>query len=133
MSIRIKTVAFPAVLRLGVIGFASAQENSTSKSTNHNSTRALTGCLQKGDDEYVLLADDGRTWELKGNSVKPYEWSNNDVLWITSVILFTFWLLGILVSHTFGGYLHILVGLTLVLTTIQFIRRWNDLAHLKPM
>ncbi len=56
------------------------------------------------------------------------------MLWITSVILFTFWLLGVLMSHTFGGYLHILVGITVVVTAVQFIRRRNDLAHLKqPM
>ena len=36
----------------------------------HNSTGAVTGCLQERDDEYVLLADDGNIWELKDNSVK---------------------------------------------------------------
>jgi Protein of unknown function (DUF5818) len=70
MSTKIGTGALAVILGLGVIGFASAQENSTTKPTIHNSTRALTGCLQKGDDEYVLLADDGGIWELKGNSVK---------------------------------------------------------------
>jgi hypothetical protein len=70
MRIKIMTVAFAAVLGLGVIGFASAQESSTTKQTTHNSTRALTGCLQMGDDEYVLLADDGGIWELQGNRVK---------------------------------------------------------------
>ena len=70
MSIKIGTGALAVILALGLIGFASAQENATTKPTIHNSTRALTGCLQKGDDEYVLLADDGGTWELTGNSVK---------------------------------------------------------------
>ena len=70
MSIKIGTGAFAVILVMGLVGFASAQENSTTKPTTHNSTRALTGCLQEGDDEYVLLADDGGTWELKGNSVK---------------------------------------------------------------
>lgn len=70
MSIKIGTGAFAVILGLGVIGLASAQENSTTKPTIQGGTRALTGCLQKGDDEYVLLADDGGTWELKGNKVK---------------------------------------------------------------
>lgn len=53
------------------------------------------------------------------------------MLWTSGVILFTFWLLGVLMTQTFGGYLHILVGATLVVTTIQFIRRRNDLARLR--
>jgi hypothetical protein len=36
-----------------------------------------------------------------------YESSDNDMLWTTSVILFVFWFLEILMSYTFGGYIHI--------------------------
>ena len=85
MSITIKTAGFAALLVLGVIGCASAQENSTTKPTIHNGTRALIGCLQRGDDEYVLLADDGRTWELKGNSVKLDEHIGHTVI-VTGVV-----------------------------------------------
>jgi hypothetical protein len=53
------------------------------------------------------------------------------MLWNTAVNLFTLWLLGALVSQTFGGYLHILVGTTLVVTVIQVIRRRNDLVRLR--
>jgi hypothetical protein len=70
MSIKIGTWAVAVILVMGPLGFASAQENSTMKPTIHHSTRAVTGCLQNGDDEYVLLADDGDIWELKSNSVK---------------------------------------------------------------
>lgn len=70
MSIKMGTGALAVILALGVLGSASAQENSTTKPTIHNNTRVLTGCLQKADDEYVLLADDSVTWELTGNSVK---------------------------------------------------------------
>lgn len=70
MSIKSGPGAFVVILLMSLTGFASAQENSTTKPTIHNSTRALTGCVEKGDDEYVLLADDGGIWELKGNSVK---------------------------------------------------------------
>jgi len=51
------------------------------------------------------------------------------MLWVTAVILFTFWLVGVSVSYTFGGYLHILVGITLMVTVIQFIRGRIDLAR----
>ena len=68
MSIKSGTGALVVILALGLTGFASAQENATAKPTVHNSTRALTGCLQKSDDEYVLLSE-GVTWELTDNSV----------------------------------------------------------------
>lgn len=69
MIIRLGARAFAVILVMGLMGSASAQDSPTTKPTIHNSTRTLTGCLQKGDDEYMLTADDGGTWELKGNSV----------------------------------------------------------------
>ena len=51
------------------------------------------------------------------------------MLWVTAVIFFTFWLVGVSVSYTFGGYLHILVGITLMVTVLQFIRGRIDLAR----
>jgi Protein of unknown function (DUF5818) len=70
MTIKIGAGAFAVILAMGSMEFASAQDNSTTKPTTHNSTRTLTGCLQKGDDEYVLTSDGGRIWELKGNNLK---------------------------------------------------------------
>jgi hypothetical protein len=70
MAIKIGAGFFAVILAMGSMGFASAQDNSTMKPTIHNSTRTLTGCLQKSDDEYVLASDGGRIWELTGNSVK---------------------------------------------------------------
>jgi Protein of unknown function (DUF5818) len=70
MTIKIGAGAFAIILALGSTGFAWAQDSATTKPTIHNSTRTLTGCLQKGDDEYVLASDGGRIWELTGNSVK---------------------------------------------------------------
>lgn len=55
------------------------------------------------------------------------------MLWNAAVNLFTLWLVGVLMSQTFGGYLHILVGITLVVTVIQAIRRRNDLVHLRSL
>lgn len=70
MNIKIGAGAFAVILAMGSMGFASAQDSPTTKPTIHNSTRTLTGCLQSGDDEYVLASDDGGIWELTGNSVK---------------------------------------------------------------
>lgn len=55
------------------------------------------------------------------------------MLWNTAVNLFTLWLVGVLMSQTFGGYLHILVGVTLVVAVIQLIRRRNDLVRLRKL
>ena len=53
------------------------------------------------------------------------------MLWTISVSLFTVWFLGVLMSHTFGGYLHILLGITIVITVVQVVRRRKDLARLR--
>jgi hypothetical protein len=53
------------------------------------------------------------------------------MLWITAVILFTFWLVGVSVSYTFGGYLHILVGIALTVMVLQLIRSRIDSARRK--
>lgn len=34
-------------------------------------------------------------------------------------------------SYTFGGYLHILLGITIVITVVQVVRRRKDLARLR--
>jgi hypothetical protein len=47
------------------------------------------------------------------------------------VILSVFWLLGVLESFTVGGYIHILLGMSLAVVVIQFIRNRNDLARAK--
>jgi hypothetical protein len=69
MNINIGVGAFAVILAMGSMGFASAQDSATTKPTIQG-TRTLTGCLQNGDDEYVLASDDGGIWELTGNSVK---------------------------------------------------------------
>ena len=85
MTIKIGAGAFAVILVMGLMGFASAQDSPTTKPMIHNRMRTLTGCLQKGDDEYVLTADGGRTWELKSNSVKLYEQIGHTVT-ITGVV-----------------------------------------------
>ena len=71
-------------LSLGIIclflmtGLAMPQQ--TTKTT-HKKTRALTGCLAKGEgtDEYQLTTKAGSTWELKSDSVKLEEHVGHEV------------------------------------------------------
>jgi hypothetical protein len=43
------------------------------------------------------------------------------MLWTLFVILFIMWLLGMVTSYTFGGFIHILLILALVAVVIQII------------
>ena len=43
------------------------------------------------------------------------------MLWTLFVILFIMWLLGMITSYTFGGFIHILLVLALVAVVIQLI------------
>jgi hypothetical protein len=43
------------------------------------------------------------------------------MLWTLFVILFVMWLLGMVTSYTFGGFIHILLLLALVAVVIQLI------------
>lgn len=43
------------------------------------------------------------------------------MLWTLFVILFTMWLLGMVTSYTFGGFIHLLLILALVAVVIQLI------------
>jgi hypothetical protein len=43
------------------------------------------------------------------------------MLWTLFVILFIMWLLGMVTSYTFGGFIHILLILALVAVVIQIL------------
>jgi hypothetical protein len=43
------------------------------------------------------------------------------MLWTLFVILLIMWLLGMVTSYTFGGFIHILLVLALVVVVIQLI------------
>ena len=68
MKIKIALTVVALFIFTGTAGLASPQ--STTKTT-HKKTRALTGCLQKGDsaNEYVLTTASGGTWEIKSDNV----------------------------------------------------------------
>ena len=43
-----------------------AHNSRQDRDDDRGKVRELTGCLQKDGDEYELVADNGSTWELKG-------------------------------------------------------------------
>jgi len=44
------------------------------------------------------------------------------VLWTILVLLFALWLLGVVTSYTFGGFIHILLLVALAMLVINFIQ-----------
>ena len=44
------------------------------------------------------------------------------MLWTIFVILLVMWLLGLVTSYTFGGFVHILLVLALVVLVIQLLQ-----------
>lgn len=72
------TLSFIALSGLAVLptaGYASTtKQNDTAKQEygdrnrdRGDKVREMTGCLQKEGDDYELMADNGSTWELKGD------------------------------------------------------------------
>ncbi|WP_373483044.1 lmo0937 family membrane protein [Acetobacterium sp.] len=47
----------------------------------------------------------------------------NKMLWTIAIILVVLWLLGFITSYTFGGFIHILLVLAVVVVVINLIRR----------
>lgn len=45
------------------------------------------------------------------------------MLWTIAIILVVLWLLGFITSYTFGGFIHILLVLAVVVIVINLIRR----------
>jgi hypothetical protein len=47
------------------------------------------------------------------------------MLWTLFVVLLLFWAVGVISSHTMGGFLHVLLALALVALLIQFLTARN--------
>ena len=84
MNLKIVAGTIALFMFAGAAGLAAAQD--TTKTT-HKKTRALTGCLQKGEDanEYKLTTAKGGTWELKSDSVNLGEHAGHTVT-VTGVV-----------------------------------------------
>ena len=64
-------LALSGLMLLPAAGFAnSGSKNTTAQSEDKTEkVRKVTGCLAKEGDDYMLTADNGATWELKGDAV----------------------------------------------------------------
>ena len=59
-------VALSALALLPAAGFASNGQD-RDRDEDRGKVREMTGCLQRDGGEYELMADNGSTWELKGD------------------------------------------------------------------
>src|SRR5258708_32243887 len=57
--------ALSGLALLPAAGFANAQDRD--RDDNSGKVREMTGCLQKEGGDYELMADNGSTWEVKGD------------------------------------------------------------------
>ena len=58
--------------------------------------------------------------EMTGGTMSPI--GEKHMLWTIFVILLVLWLLGVVTSYTFGGFIHILVVIALVVLVINLIQ-----------
>jgi hypothetical protein len=67
MNLKIATGLIAVVLFIAAVPLARSDD----KDKDKDNARTLTGCLQKGDEakEYVLMAKDGSTWDLRSDTV----------------------------------------------------------------
>ena len=59
--------ALSGLALLPAAGFAN--RTTQDRDDDRSKVREMTGCLQKEGDDYHLTADNGSTWELKGDRV----------------------------------------------------------------
>jgi hypothetical protein len=62
-------VSFFALSGLALLPTAGFANTANQNDDNTGKVREMTGCLQRDGDEYELMADNGSTWELKGERV----------------------------------------------------------------
>ena len=65
-------------------------------------------------DRPLIMQDKRQNQELQGRK-------RLNMLWTLFVILLLFWAVGVISSHTMGGFLHVLLALALVALLIQFL------------
>jgi hypothetical protein len=64
------TLSFFALSGLALLPAAGFANRATQdRDEDRDKVREVTGCLQKEGDDYELMADNGSTWELKGDRV----------------------------------------------------------------
>jgi hypothetical protein len=58
--------ALSGLALLPAAGLANGARQDRDRDEDRGKVREMTGCLQKDGGEYELMADNGSTWELKG-------------------------------------------------------------------
>ncbi len=61
-------LSFFALSGLALLPAAGFANNAQDRDDDRGKVREMTGCLQKDGGEYELMADNGSTWELKGDN-----------------------------------------------------------------
>jgi len=61
-------LSFFALSGLALLPAAGFANNAQDRDDDRGKVREMTGCLQKDGGEYELMADNGSTWELKGEN-----------------------------------------------------------------
>ena len=60
------------------------------------------------------MLDCGRDIEIEGGGT--------EMLWTIGIILLILWLLGLVTAHTFGGVIHVLLVIALVVIVIRLLQ-----------
>jgi hypothetical protein len=85
--------------------------------------RAVKKLAQKGALPYHVVSDLSERRQHLHVTLPAH--SNNKethMLWTIFVILLVLWLLGLVTSYTFGGYIHLLLLIALVVVVIRLIQ-----------
>ena len=55
-----------------LMSLTALAQDTTKPSDDQSTTKAVTGCLQKGDqaDQFSITGEDGKSWDLRSSTVK---------------------------------------------------------------
>lgn len=67
-KLALSLLALSGLAMLPAAGFANTAKQD--RDDDRGKVREMTGCLQKDGDEFELMADNGSTWELKGDHAR---------------------------------------------------------------
>ena len=61
-----------SILLALLLSLTALAQDTTKPSDDQSKTKAVTGCLQKGDqaDQFSITGEDGKSWDLRSSTVK---------------------------------------------------------------
>jgi len=77
-----------------------------------------TGARSRAEDQWEEASAESRRSIIDDDKTS----SEGNMLWMIFTILFVMWLLGMVTSYTFGGFLHILLVLAIASVLIRVIQ-----------